>query len=130
MMKNYHPGGGEWERSYMPRTSFVFINDEEGLTVEEQSKAANVEAKEALQAYWNALEGTIDPDKVSKAANNALIGNPAEVASQIIERFHPDDTIMAWFDFFNHDSERVCRNMTAYMTKVVPMVENMLEDLK
>ena len=129
MMKNYHSDGGEWERSYMPRTSFVFINDEEGLTDEQQSQAANDEAKEALQAYWNALEGTIDPEKVSKAANNALIGNPAEVAKQIVERFHPDDTIMAWFDFFNHDSERVCRNMTAYMTKVVPMVEKMLEDL-
>ncbi len=129
MMKNYHSDGGEWERSYMPRTSFVFINDEEGLTDEQQSQAANVEAKEALQAYWNALEGTIDPEKVSKAANNALIGNPAEVAKQIVERFHPDDTIMAWFDFFNHDSERVCRNMTAYMTKVVPMVEKMLEEL-
>ncbi len=129
MRENYHPEGGEWLRSYMPRTSFVFINDEPGLTTEEQSQAAALEGKQALQAYWNALEGTIDPDKVAKAANNALIGNPAEIAEQIIERFHPADTIMAWFDFFNHDSDRVCRNMTAYMTKVVPMVEKMLEDV-
>ena len=97
------------------------------LTSDEQSKAASLEAKQALQAYWNALEGTIDPDKVSKAANNALIGNPEEVAEQLIERFHRDDTIMAWFDFFNHDSDRACRNMTAYMTKVVPLVESILE---
>jgi hypothetical protein len=33
---------------------------------------------------------------------------------------------MAWFDFFNHDSERVCRNMTAYMQRVVPLVETLL----
>lgn len=127
MAENYHPDGGIWQRSYMPRTSFVFINDEPDLTDEEKSEAANIEAQQALQAYWNALEGTIDPDKVSKAANNALIGNPFEIAEQIIDRFHPEDTIMAWFDFFNHDSERVCRNMTAYMTKVVPLVEQMLE---
>ena len=127
MAENYHPDGGIWQRSYMPRTSFVFINDEPDLTDEEKSEAANIEAQQALQAYWNALEGTIDPDKVSKAANNALIGNPFEVAEQIVDRFHPEDTIMAWFDFFNHDSERVCRNMTAYMTKVVPLVEQMLE---
>lgn len=127
MAENYHPDGGMWQRSYMPRTSFVFINDEPDLTDEEKSEAANIEAQQALQAYWNALEGTIDPDKVSKAANNALIGNPFEIAEQIVDRFHPEDTIMAWFDFFNHDSERVCRNMTAYMTKVVPLVEQMLE---
>ena len=127
MAENYHPDGGIWQRSYMPRTSFVFINDEPDLTDEEKSEAANIEAQQALQAYWNALEGTIDPDKVSKAANNALIGNPFEIAEQIVDRFHPQDTVMAWFDFFNHDSERVCRNMTAYMTKVVPLVEQMLE---
>ena len=50
-----------------------------------------------------------------------------DVAKQMVERFHPDDRIMAWFDFFNHDSDRVCRNMTAYMERVVPLVESMLE---
>ena len=127
MSIHYHPDGGSWQRSFMPRTSFVFINDEPGLTSEQQSQAAEQEAKQALQAYWNALEGTIDPEKVTKAANNALIGNPSEVAEQIVARFHPEDTIMAWFDFFNHDCNRVCRNMTAYMSKVVPLVEQMLE---
>jgi hypothetical protein len=33
---------------------------------------------------------------------------------------------MAWFDFFNHDSERVCRDMTAYMEQVAPLVEKIL----
>ena len=126
MSKVYHPSGGEWKRGDMPRTSFVFLNAEEGLTEEEQSAAAKTEADQALSAYWNALEGTIDPDKVSKAANNALIGNVEEVAQQMVERFHPDDRIMAWFDFFNHDSERVCRNMTAYMEQVAPRVEALL----
>ena len=93
---------------------------------EEQSEAAKREADQALSAYWSALEGTIDPDKVNRAANNALIGNDEEVAQQMVERFHPDDRIMAWFDFFNHDSDRVCRNMTAYMNRVAPRVEALL----
>ncbi|RJU87536.1 MAG: hypothetical protein DWC05_02260 [Candidatus Poseidoniales archaeon] len=126
MRKVYHKDGGAWKRSDMPRTSFVFLNAEEGLTPEEQSAAAQNEADRALSAYWNALEGTIDPDKVSRAANNALIGNVEDVAKQMVERFHPKDRIMAWFDFFNHDADRVCRNMTAYMKQVVPMVESML----
>ena len=127
MREAYHPSGGAWQRSDMPRTSFVFVNAEEGLTPEEQTAAAQAEADRALSAYWSALEGTIDPDKVSRAANNALIGNVEDVAKQMVERFHPDDRIMAWFDFFNHDSDRVCRNMTAYMERVVPLVESMLE---
>ena len=126
MSEVYHPDGGTWKRSDMPRTSFVFLNAEEGLTSEEQSATAHREAKAALGAYWNALEGTIDPSKVENAAQNALIGNPEEIAQQIVERFHPEDRIMAWFDFFNHDSERVCRDMTAYMQQVAPLVEKIL----
>ena len=126
MSEVYHPDGGTWKRSDMPRTSFVFLNAEEGLTSEEQSATAHREAKAALGAYWNALEGTIDPSKVENAAQNALIGNPEEIAQQIVERFHPEDRIMAWFDFFNHDSERVCRDMTAYMQQVAPRVEKIL----
>ncbi len=126
MSEVYHPDGGAWKRSDMPRTSFVFLNAEEGLTSEEQSATAHREAKAALGAYWNALEGTIDPSKVENAAQNALIGNAEEIAQQIVERFHPEDRIMAWFDFFNHDSERVCRDMTAYMQQVAPLVEKIL----
>jgi hypothetical protein len=127
MREAFHPAGGAWKRSDMPRTSFVFLNAEEGLSSEQQSESANKEAKAALGAYWNALEGTIDPSKVENAAQNALIGNVEEVVQQILERFHPEDRIMAWFDFFNHDSDRVCRDMTAYMKHVVPRVEELLE---
>ena len=51
-----------------------------------------------------------------------MIGNPEEVAIQLKQRYNPDDRIMCWFDFFNHDSERVMRDMEAFMTKVVPSV--------
>ena len=123
MAQNYHPDGGTWERGHMPRTVFVFLNHEEGLTPEQRSAAAREEATSALSAYWKALQGTIDPDRVNKAADNALVGNVEEVAAQVRERFHPDDRLMLWFDFFNHDSARVMRNMTAFMQEVRPRVE-------
>ena len=122
MSESYHPDGGDWNRSMMPRTIMVFVNDEEGLTPEQQDRAAMQEAKAALGTYWSALEGTIDPSKIEKATDNAVIGNVETVSQQIIERFHPEDRLMCWFDFFNHDSERVMRNMTAFMTEVAPQV--------
>ena len=123
MKESYHPKGGPWKREYMPRTVMVFINDETGLSETEKTKQAKLEAEKALNSYWGALEGTIDPMKVSKAADNAVIGNTEDVARQICERFHPEDCVMTWFDFFNHDSERVIRNMEAFMKKVVPRIE-------
>ncbi len=122
-MKNlYHKDGGKWQRRDMPRTTFVFLNAEKGLTPEEQSAAAQKEARLALGEYWKALEGTLDPSKVERAADNALIGNPIEVANQVKERFHPQDRLMCWFDFFNHDNERVIRNMEAWWSEVVPLL--------
>ena len=127
MRANYHPDGGDWQREYMPRTVFVFVNGEEGLSDAQRSKAAAEEARKALGAYWTALEGTLDPAKVEKAADNALIGNPREVAAQIVERFHPDDRLMLWFDFFNHDCDRVIRNMECFVREVAPLVEEKVQ---
>jgi alkanesulfonate monooxygenase SsuD/methylene tetrahydromethanopterin reductase-like flavin-dependent oxidoreductase (luciferase family) len=123
MSEYYHPDGGKWQRRDMPRTTFVFLNAEQGLSAGQQSTAAHEEARLALGEYWKALEGTLDPAKVEKAVDNALIGNPEEVAAQALARFHPDDRIMTWFDFFNHDSARVIRNMEAWMELVVPLIE-------
>ena len=126
MSKHYHSDGGPWKRNYMPRTLMVFLNDESNLSMSERTQHAKEEAEKSLSSYWGALEGTIDPMKVSKAADNSVIGNVEEVANQIAERFHQDDCIMAWFDFFNHDSPRVIRNMDAFMNKVVPRVKELI----
>lgn len=122
MGENYHPDGGTWNRNMMPRTIMIFVNNEKNLSPEEQSIAAKEEAKAALNTYWRALEGTIDPSKVERATDNAVIGNVQEVAEQIIQRFNKNDKLMCWFDFFNHDSERVQRNMRAFMNEVAPIV--------
>jgi len=120
MKRSYHEDGGPWSRRMMPRTVMVFVNDEEGLTREQQDEAAMDEARSALSTYWSALEGTIDPDKIDRATDNAVIGSVQSVSEQIAQRFDPEDRLMCWFDFFNHDSERVMRDMTAFMTKVAP----------
>ena len=122
MSASYHEDGGPWSRKMMPRTVMVFVNDEEGLTTEQQDNAAMEEARSALSTYWSALEGTIDPNKIEKATDNAVIGSVESVSEQLSQRFHSGDRIMCWFDFFNHDSERVMRNMAAFMTKVAPRV--------
>ena len=122
MRRSYHNDGGPWSRRMMPRTVMVFVNDEEGLTREQQDEAAMEEARSALSTYWSALEGTIDPGKIDRATDNAVIGSVQSVSEQISQRFDPEDRLMCWFDFFNHDSERVMRDMTAFMTKVAPGV--------
>jgi hypothetical protein len=122
MTAAYHPEGGAWRRAYMPRTVLVFLNEQPGLSPEARRKAAQEEAREATAAYWTALEGTLDPKKVEKPADNALVGNAEDVAAQARERFHPEDRLMLWFDFFNHDSARVIANMEAFMEKVVPRI--------
>ena len=122
MIRDYLKAGCGWSRSMMPRTVMVFLNDEDGLTREQQDEVAMEEARSALSTYWSALEGTIDPGKIDRATDNAVIGSVQSVSEQISQRFDPEDRLMCWFDFFNHDSERVMRDMTAFMTKVAPEV--------
>lgn len=104
MRKHYQ---GEWQRRLMPRTVLVFINDDPATAAEE--------AREALSNYWRALEGTLDEEKVRRATNNALVGNAEQILAQVRKRFHPDDRLMLWFDFNNHDSKRVMKNMSDFM---------------
>jgi hypothetical protein len=126
MKQAYHADGGPWGRGHMPRTTFVFLNEQPGLTPEGRRAAARAEARGAMRAYWTALQGTIDPAKVDSAADNALVGNADDVAEQIVARFHRDDRLMLWFDFFNHDADRVCDNMRAFVEQVIPRVEERL----
>jgi alkanesulfonate monooxygenase SsuD/methylene tetrahydromethanopterin reductase-like flavin-dependent oxidoreductase (luciferase family) len=105
---------GEWQRRLMPRTVLVFINDDPARAAEE--------ARDALSNYWRALEGTLDEEKVRRATNNALVGNAEQILGQVRERFHPDDRLMLWFDFNNHDSKRVMKNMRDFMTLVARRV--------
>lgn len=123
MATAYHPMGGPWSRGHMPRTVMVFLNEEAHLGPEARKRAAREEAREALAAYWTALEGTLDPKKVEQASENAVIGDAAEVAQALAARFHPDDRVMLWFDFFNHDNARVIRNMEAFRHTVVPLLQ-------
>jgi alkanesulfonate monooxygenase SsuD/methylene tetrahydromethanopterin reductase-like flavin-dependent oxidoreductase (luciferase family) len=112
MLTHYHPDGGGWTRRLMPRTVLVFINDDK--------EQAQEEARDALSNYWRALEGTLDEEKVRRATNNALVGDPETIVEQMRGRFDPADRLMLWFDFNNHDSKRVMKNISDFMTKVAP----------
>jgi alkanesulfonate monooxygenase SsuD/methylene tetrahydromethanopterin reductase-like flavin-dependent oxidoreductase (luciferase family) len=110
MQTAYHPDGGGWKRRLMPRTVLVFYN-------EDPAKAAE-EARDALSNYWRALEGTLDEEKVRRATDNALVGDGEAIIRQMEARFDPEDRLMLWFDFNNHDSKRVMGNMSAFMSLV------------
>jgi alkanesulfonate monooxygenase SsuD/methylene tetrahydromethanopterin reductase-like flavin-dependent oxidoreductase (luciferase family) len=123
MRECYHPAGGPWRRDYLPRTVMVFVEADPGLTPDAQSERAEARAQAAMRAYWQAMEGTIDEEKVRNGMSNAVFGSPEQVATTIASRFHRDDRLMAWFDFNDNDSERVIRGIRAFTTHVVPLLE-------
>src|SRR5687768_10803136 len=110
MKTHYNPAGGAWHRRLMPRTVLVFINDDPAR--------ASEQAREALSNYWRALEGTLDEEKVRRATGNALVGNASSIVQQMRARFDPEDRLMLWFDFNNHDSKQVMKNMSDFMNDV------------
>ncbi|MCY1143645.1 LLM class flavin-dependent oxidoreductase [Actinoplanes sp. Pm04-4] len=118
----YHPAGGPWRRDYMPRTVFVFLDATPGLSRERRRAAARERAEATLAAYWQAMDGTVDPAKVAGSADNALVGAPEDVAAQIVERFHPDDRLMLWFDFFAPDADTVTDGLADFRQQVVPLL--------
>lgn len=114
MQKAFHPAGGAWTRTHMPRTVLVFIDEDSGL--------AHAAAAKALENYWRAIEGTLDPEKVRNAVGNALVGTPAEIGEQMGRRFHKDDRLMLWFDFNNHNNDAVRHSMRLFMERVAPQL--------
>jgi alkanesulfonate monooxygenase SsuD/methylene tetrahydromethanopterin reductase-like flavin-dependent oxidoreductase (luciferase family) len=120
MRTAYHPKGGAWRRDLMPRTALIFVNGDQRLSAKAQSAAAKDAAVKANRLYWQAMEGTLDPAKVEAAVGNALVGNPAEVVEQIRAKYHPEDRLMCWFDFNDHDNAAVKAAMRTFMDEVAP----------
>ncbi len=110
MTEQYHPAGGPWRRELMPRTAMVFLDE-----TTEKAKAA---AEKAWVTYWKAMEGTLDQKKVDQAVENTLAGSPEALADAIRSKYHPQDRLMLWFDFNNHDNEFIKKSMTTFMDKV------------
>jgi alkanesulfonate monooxygenase SsuD/methylene tetrahydromethanopterin reductase-like flavin-dependent oxidoreductase (luciferase family) len=97
MKRVYHSDGGPWQRSYMPRTAMIFVSERAG--------EAQAMAKKAWENYWRAMEGTLDPQKVAEATSNTLAGTPAQLVELLKQKYHPEDRLMCWFDFNNHDND-------------------------
>ncbi len=122
MSKEFHPAGGAWTRAHMPRTALIFVDGTEGISAEEQSTRAREQARKAWENYWVAMEKTLDPKKVASAVENSIAGNPEEVAQAIVKKYHPEDRLMLWFDFNNHDSEQIKHSMKTFMEKIRPRI--------
>ncbi|MDN5856907.1 MAG: luciferase, partial [Actinomycetia bacterium] len=84
---------------------------------------AQARAEMALTSYWIAMDGTLDPARLADSSSNAVVGNPADVARQLRERFHPDDRVMLWFDFFRPSGETVLEEMTIFAEQVLPRLD-------
>jgi alkanesulfonate monooxygenase SsuD/methylene tetrahydromethanopterin reductase-like flavin-dependent oxidoreductase (luciferase family) len=112
MRKGFHPSGGSWTRAHMPRTVLVFLD--------KNRDRARERATQAMENYWKAIEGTLDPEKVRNAVNNALVGDAVEIREELKKRFHPEDRLMLWFDFNNHDNQEVQAGMRDFMESVAP----------
>ena len=103
-------------------------NRESVMTSQVHAQFEDDDMDQALRAYWSALQGTIDPQRIAQATNNALVGNPEEIAKQIVSRFHREDRLMLWFDFFNHKSDQVIGMMRCFMKTIVPRVEQLQQE--
>lgn len=117
MSAHYHQQAGTWDRSLMPRTCLIFLDPKD-------SARAKDRALKAWANYWRAMEGTLDPKKVEQAVNNAIYGTPEQVAQQLRQKYHPDDRLLLWFDFNNHDNEDVKSMMQLFMEDVAPRLES------
>jgi len=125
MAECYHASGGAWRRGYMPRTVLVFVDADPRRTPEGQRAAAEARALRATEAWQRAMDGTVDPAKLRQGMANAVYGNPEDVARQLHERFHPDDTLMLWFDFNDHDTGRVEQMMVDFERHVTPRLREL-----
>jgi alkanesulfonate monooxygenase SsuD/methylene tetrahydromethanopterin reductase-like flavin-dependent oxidoreductase (luciferase family) len=123
MKQIYHDDGGPWKRQYMPRTVMIFVDATAGLDRKQRNEKARGRAMEALRAWQISMEGTIDENKLPQKLNNAVYGSPEDVAQKIEQLFRPEDTLMLWFDFNNHDSEDVERNMATFAEHVLPLLD-------
>lgn len=119
MNEHFNPSGGEWNRSFMPRTVLVFMSNDKNFSQQKNREIANQRAENAMSNYWKAMEGTLDPQKIAKAVENALTGTAEDIKQQLKDRFHPDDRIMLWFDFNNHNNDEVKQNMIDFRELVI-----------
>ncbi len=124
MKKIYHQDGGLWQRCFMPRTAMIFMDDARGLSAEKKSERAKLKACSAWENYWKAMAGTVDEKKVKEAVDNTIFGCPEEVAQKICSKYHPQDRLMLWFDFNNHENKDIKNSMTLFREKVIPLIES------
>jgi len=99
----------------------IFTCANKNLSQAEQDEKGLEEARAAMVAYWQAMEGTVDQAKVEGGMENAVYGSPAKVKRMPEEKFHPEDRLMTWFDFNTNDAAVVMKRMEDFMLHVKPL---------
>ncbi len=109
-------GRKPWQRSRLPRTVLVFIDESEQVAARRASQCFNT--------YIEAMQGTAQvPDK-NILLERALIGTPEQICEQLSSTnprgFRSDDRLMLWFEFNQSVSEEVITQMALFAEKVAP----------
>lgn len=108
--------GRVWNRSRLPRTVLVFID-------QDPAKARRM-AESCFDTYIEAMRGTAQvPDK-AMLMERALIGDGAMIRQQLGPNdphgFKADDRLMLWFEFNQTDNAAVVAQMRQFATEVMP----------
>ena len=59
--------GGLGSENICLSTVLCFLNDDQGVSIDERRDRAKNAAVKANENYWRAIEGTLDPAKVANA---------------------------------------------------------------
>lgn len=107
-----------WSRSRLPRTVLVFTDPARAV--------AQQRASAALDTYIEAMRGTAQvPDK-SVLLERALVGDASEIREQLApgarHGFHPEDRLMAWFEFNQLSSDEIRAQMRYFFEQVVERI--------
>lgn len=116
MQERYAAAGKAWDRSRMPRTVLVFID--------ETSERAEQRASACFDTYIEAMRGTVATPSKAELMARALIGDPERVYRQLLpddpRAFHADDRLMLWFEFNQADGAAIEAQMRLFAQEVLP----------
>lgn len=116
MQIRYEEQGRKWNRSRLPRTVLVFID--------EQAERARQRASQCLDTYIEAMRGTAQVPVKEELMARALIGDPIQIAEQLSpgasHGFQDEDRLMLWFEFNQWSSKDVQDQMVLFAEKVAP----------
>lgn len=116
MQERYAAAGKTWDRSRMPRTVLVFID--------QTCEKAEQRASACFDTYIEAMRGTVATPSKAELMARALIGDPERVRQQLSPQdaraFHAEDRLMLWFEFNQASGSAIEEQMRLFAQEVAP----------